>query len=453
MKKMKSKNKIAIILIIILTILLQINLSSVSYATNQEEETKIVLTQSNITVNGEEISTDTASNVYKSINIETNDDVKEKIENTVINIKTAGTYRISGTITNTQIAISAAETDEVKIILDNTNITCSTAPAIIVYSALDNKTAGDAGVTINLEKESNNIINGSHIPKNATYTQNGQTKSYSQKFDGAISSAVSLKIEGEGTLKVESDKEGIETKMHLTVNGGNIQINSSDDAINASEDNVSVITINDGTIYANIKAEAQEGDGIDSNGYIYINGGKIYAFASATSQDSGLDSDLGIYINGGTVIATGNMVDEISSQSSQKYIFLQFTNQIQAGTLVCVTDKEDLPIMAYKTDKNYTTFLYSSSSLNVDSYNVYTEGTIEGTKTNGLYTQITSYTKGNTASYTVADKSSGRMGSKMGDEILEIQPSSDFTIYIGMGLLILGIVLTITIIVYLDKKK
>ena len=48
-----------------------------------------------------------------------------------------------------------------------------------------------------------------------------------------------------------------------------------DDGINVNEDNVSVFTMNGGTlhIFAGLGAE---GDGIDSNGYIVVNGGRSF---------------------------------------------------------------------------------------------------------------------------------------------------------------------------------
>ena len=253
-------------------------------------------------------------NIYVTKNTDTNEDVKDVTEYQVVNIKKAGTYRISGSISNGQIAVDAGNSDEVKLILDGVDITCKTAPAIIIYNALDNQKEGEAGVTISLADNSENKITGSHLPKKATYTVNGESKTHSKKYDGAISSDVSLILDGNGKATINADNEGIEVKLHLTINGGNYEIISKDDGINANEDNVSVITINDGTIYVNVSDDGEEGDGIDSNGYIYVNGGTIYAFAHKTSPDSGLDSDCGIYINGGTVIGTGNMADEISTK-------------------------------------------------------------------------------------------------------------------------------------------
>lgn len=127
-----------------------------------------------------------------------------------------------------------------------------------------------------------------------------------------------------------SKKEGIESKMHITINNGTYNINSLDDAINACMDNKSIITINGGTVIANILDEAEEGDGIDSNGYLHINGGTVYAFAHPGS-DNGLDSDLGTYINGGTVFATGSMYEECKTSNNTKMVQINLSKEVEAG--------------------------------------------------------------------------------------------------------------------------
>ena len=134
-----------------------------------------------------------------------------------------------------------------------------------------------------------------------------------------------------------------------------------------------------------------------------INGGTIYAFAHPSSPDAGLDSGNGTYINGGTVIATGNMVDRVESDSKQKFIYASF-NKISADSLVVIKDKSDNIIAAFKTSRDITNLIYSSSSLESDSYKIYVGGTIDGEETNGLYTKINSYTDGEEITYNDASQ-------------------------------------------------
>lgn len=351
-----------------------------------DAETIIVLSDDGVTVDGNPVSQNTEDKVYLAKKTEAHEDVPEELkelENSVVTITDGGTYRVSGKMTDAQLLVAAEIDDEVVLILDNADITCRTAPAVMVYSAKETAIPGESGVTVYLEKDSVNTVNGSHTTK---------TETVDVKNDAALSSMVSLTIDGEGELKVISDNEGIEVKYkHLTINNGTIRIDSCDDPINASEDGVSHITINGGNIYGTSERGA-EGDGMDSNGYITINGGTIVSLANPKSANSGLDSDFGTTINGGIVVGAGNMYDPLENTSGQLFMHLQFTEL--TDNLICITDKDGTPVFAYDFPYNYSYISFSRPELTEGIYYVYIGGKIEGMLENGLYTEITSYNKG-----------------------------------------------------------
>lgn len=349
------------------------------------DEYVIELSDDTILVNGSTISEDADEAVYLTTRVETHEDVTEDlkdVENKVVTIAEAGTYHFSGTITDAQIAVRAEDTDEVTLILDQVDITCRTAPAILIYSANEPAQVGEAGVTLYLAEDSVNQISGSHTLA---------TEDDDIKHDAAISSNVSLKIDGTGTLDVVSDNEGIEVKYkHLTIENGTIQVDGMDDPINVSEDGVGHLTINGGTVYC-ITNRGTEGDGMDSNGYITINGGTVIALANPQSMDSGLDSDMGTVINGGTVIGAGNMYDPIENSDEQLFMCLQFSES--TDDIICITDTEKNPIIAYDFPENYTYISISTPKLTEGTYHAYIDGTAEGDDLYGLYTDFT-YTGG-----------------------------------------------------------
>lgn len=398
---------------------------------NQTEECKIELSDDGILVDGEAISTDSESAVYAGADIvyykEGQDSTygaggeddghseEEAAEHTVVTITKAGTYRVSGTLSKGQIAIDLGEDsrdDEsavVNLILDNADITCTVASGIVVYNAYecgsdDTETATkdvdttNAGVHIILADDSENTVNGSHVAKiykEGTTQEDvdaGNAKKQ-WKFDAAIDSLVSIAFdaeeEGTGTLAVNSDNEGIETFLHLTINGGTITINSNDDAINANEDGVSVITINGGVLTCNAGG-GKEGDGIDSNGWIVINDGVVVSAANATSQDSGVDSDNGIYINGGTVLASGNMYDEVSEDSEQAFVALSFADSVEAGQMFALKNADGEIVNVFSAANDFQTLVYSSSELTDGDYTLYEISSAEGVAVSGLYTEVTS---------------------------------------------------------------
>ena len=337
----------------------------------EEKETIIELSDTEILVDGIAIAQETSASVYLSERIEVHEDVPEdlkELSNRIVTITDAGVYRFSGTASDIQIAVRADEDDEVHIILDGVDIVCRTAPAIAIHSAVDERIAGEYGVTIELADDSANNITGAHTEA---------VEEDDIKLSGAITSLVSIGFEGNGFLNVDGDNEGIEVKFgHMTFDGGNIQVSSADDPLNASEDGISVITINDGTLHVQVKPDkGGEGDGVDSNGSIIINGGALASYAHPDSMDSGIDSDLGCIINGGVVLGAGNMYDEISNESGQLFMALQFAQK--TDDMIVVTTTDGTLVAVSEENDGYTSFVFSSPKLAEGDYYLYLGGELE----------------------------------------------------------------------------
>lgn len=431
--------------------------------------TYINLSDESITVNNSKITEDTTQNVYLSNAMDnggsSEDATKANKEITnVINITSSGTYEFTGNLSDGQISVDTNNiSGDVIIVLNNVDITCENASAIFVYNK-ETKSA-TCNVIIKTAKDSENTVSGGKIKQSVEgWSDQSELVYYVEKdyndegeyferykYDGAISSDISLTFEGEGNLTVNSlSKEGIETKRDITINSGNYVINSLDDGMNAAADGESVITINGGNILVNVTSEADEGDGIDSNGYLYINGGTVYAFASEKSEDSGLDSDLGIYINGGTVVATGNMADTVSKDSKQNFLQLQFKDKVSKDTLITITDKNKDAITAFKTDRAYSVLVISVPELTDEEFYVYEGGDIEGTSQNGLYTKITSYTLGTEKEYNTTSD----MGRGEGFERnFENENNQSNKVYIYIIVILAIILVSLIIIFFVFKKK
>ena len=392
---------------------------------------------------------------------DSNDTKVKTLEIKVININTTGNIEFTGVIKGAMIGVNTNNvTKDINIILNNVSINTDTkkAPAIYVYNKDKNYT--DCKVTIKTVAGTKNYIEGGklkkvslvgsdELDKYSSYYSNDSLTNYNKyssyygiytsdeiknilfatvqadsedladgdpyyfyKASGAISSDIDLYFDGVGYLKVTAKDEGIETKGNLTFSGGtgDYEIYSQDDCLNtttASSNDGTVrndLTINVNSLLAYVDPEADEGDAIDSNGKLIINGGTIYAFAHPSSPDAGLDSVNGTYINGGTVIATGNMVDGILSDSKQDFIYASFS-KINANTLIVIKDQNDKIITAFKTDRNIGNLLYSSKDLEYKSYKIYTGGTIDGQDSNGLYTKINNYTDGEEITFNDASMS------------------------------------------------
>ena len=117
--------------------------------------------------------------------------------------------------------------------------------------------------------------------------------------------------------------EGIEGKEGVIFNGGNVDVLTTDDAVNAN----AVIEFNG----ANVTARSMGNDAVDSNpksGFfmpfggneqsddpaIVIRGGTVYAWSQVGSPEEGLDCDFAaLVVEGGTVFSVGGGMGEMPS--------------------------------------------------------------------------------------------------------------------------------------------
>ena len=357
----------------------------------------------------------------------------EAAAHTVVNITAPGAYRLSGKLSAGQIRIDLGEEaweDEaavVELILSDADITCAVAPAILfmnVYECDGNWSVDTAKADVdtaaagaNLILEGSNTVSGSHVAKIFKDKEGGKKL---WKQDGAIYSYMSMNVFGPGSLDLSADNEGLDTELHLTINGGQIAIRSDNDGINTNEDGVSVTTINGGTVHI-IAGLGQEGDGIDSNGYLVINGGTVVSAANPRA-DAGLDSDLGSFVHGGNVIALGSAMDWAESDSKQVTMNLQFASSQSADAAVVVTRQDGSVIFAYDPDADevlaQNSRVYSGAVLSGpnfrqgETYYVYVDGELTGTDYGGIYdpTTVTGYTGGIQMAYTGTDVMGGPGG-------------------------------------------
>lgn len=422
-------------------------------------EVAVVFSNEGITADGAAVGTDEAAALYTANDVvyyedrdeydsgnpygEGGDDERHSAEDaaavTVLHIAQAGTYRLSGSISAGQVWVDLGEdasTDEsakVTLVLDGLDITCEVAPAIVFHNvyecdgdwsaetATKDVDTSAAGAVVVIADGSVNNVAGSHVAR--IYKDKAEQKKL-WKIDGAFYSYMSMNVEGgddgTGVLNIVADNEGLDSELHLTINGGNISIQSGDDGINTNEDGVSVTCVNGGTLHI-VAGLGSEGDGVDSNGFLVINGGTVIAMANPAS-DSGLDSDMGSYINGGTVVALGSTMDWAESDSDQVTMNLQFSGQQDAGDAIVVCDADGNVVFAYDPSEDETasgnTRTYQGAVLSCanfevgQTYSVYVGGVVSGQETQGVYEvdTVTGYADGVQQSYTGTDVQGGPGG-------------------------------------------
>lgn len=193
-------------------------------------------------------------------------------------------------------------------------------------------------------------------------------------YDDGITADVLVQIDG-GEILIESSYEAIEG-AYVKITSGTINVTASDDGINAASDDTNVkeyIVIDGGniTVYAS-------GDGFDSNGSILITGGTITVYGPTSNGDGALDAETGIIVQGGTLVAMGSrgMVETPSTNSTQYVVLYTSDSEIQAGETLYIKDADGNTVLTITTKKICQSIIVSTAELeNGATYTIESDST------------------------------------------------------------------------------
>ncbi|MFH5186582.1 carbohydrate-binding domain-containing protein [Paenibacillus sp. TAB 01] len=222
-----------------------------------------------------------------------------------------------------------------------------------------------------------------------------------------------------GTIDITKSYEGLES-LDIAISGGTIHLVSTDDGVNVSGGSSTgtaqggrgpsspasgKLTISGGYLYVDAA-----GDGLDSNGSMVMTGGTALVNGPSNDGNGALDYDGTFEQSGGTLIAAGSsgMAQAPSETSSQRAILMTFPSQLEAGTLVTLTDSSGKQIAAFAPAKTFSSIVVSSPNLLAGTeYTLATGGKAAGTATDGLYdggstsgsTKVVTFKLGDTVTY------------------------------------------------------
>lgn len=268
-----------------------------------------------------------------------------------------------------------------------------------------------AGGTFTIKSEDDSIhADGSCIIAGGTYTIAAGDDGIHASYDTIIT---------DGSITITDSYEGIEGRR-ITVSGGTINLTASDDGINAatggssdeqrmpggqkgefggfgrqkgtdvqsqdgqqsqemqmpqdgqqpqemqapasrsaSDDDV-YIKITGGTITVNAG-----GDGIDSNGNLYITGGTVYVAGPTSNGNGALDYEGEASITGGTLIAAGSsgMAQGMGSNSTQCSMLVNLSETIAAGSVISLKDSSGNVLISWTSPKQFSSVVISTAEL------------------------------------------------------------------------------------------
>jgi len=229
--------------------------------------------------------------------------------------------------------------------------------------------------------------------------------------DDAIHSDLAVTI-NDGTIDISTCYEGVEGAA-ITINGGEIHVLSTDDAINVAGGNDSsgtiggrgstsgdtfttpnsgyTLTLNGGYIAVNSgELDGAGGDGVDVNGSVTMSGGTLIVNGPYPGYDGNgaFDVDGTFTITGGFVIGAGTSgmaVAPQSSSSTQNSKLITLASTQTAGKLFHIETSSGADIVTFAPANQYQAITFSSPDLDSGTYYVYTGGSSTGTATDGLY--------------------------------------------------------------------
>ena len=130
-----------------------------------------------------------------------------------------------------------------------------------------------------------------------------------------------------------------------------------------------------------------QGDGLDSNGGLYLDGGTVLISGPTGNGNGALDYDGECLVTGGVLLAAGSsgMAQGPSASSNQNSLMITFLESQAAGTLVNLSDSQGRSILTFAPSKAFQSLVISSPELvQGEEYTLSTGGSCEDGQ-NGYY--------------------------------------------------------------------
>ena len=395
------------------------------------------------------------------------------ISGTDVTISSEGTYILTGDCSDGSVTVDAGDNDKIQLVFDNINLTSSKSPIVItnadkVFVTLaDNSentlndassytlTVDNSSVDATIFSKADLSINGSgKLTVKGNYKHGIVSKDDLVITDSVLDvKATNSGIEGKDCVKIQNsditvdagsdairstNTEEIDTSGFVYIKSGNVNLTSTNDAIQAcsllradsgdfeittgggSDGNVEQgafdsnsskkLAINGGYIYVNAS-----GDGLDSNGALTITGGTVLVSGPENRGNGSIDYDSSGTISGGTLVAlgSGGMSQSITGED-QCSIMTDISVQ-SANTMFSLCDSNGKVIVSFTGANQYSNVVVSTPSIKTgETYSIVSGGTVSNADSNG-YAENKTISGGTTVTeITMTDENYSSGSSMMG---------------------------------------
>jgi hypothetical protein len=144
---------------------------------------------------------------------------------------------------------------------------------------------------------------------------------------------------------------------------------SQDDAINAAGNGNIFVRITGGNIDLYTLA-----DGIDSNGNIFLEGGRVTISGPSQMMQGAIDLDGSFIVSGGELITAGSVITP-AQNSTQPVILVSYTRQQASGGVIAVKDSHGNTLLEYTSKTAYTYSGFTSPLFRIgETYSLFING-------------------------------------------------------------------------------
>ncbi len=229
-----------------------------------------------------------------------------------------------------------------------------------------------------------------------------------------IGSSESTANDGDFIIRIFNSFEGIQGG-EINFYNGYTYIESDDDGINATSDTLTSVSMNfhdNSIVWINA-----EGDGIDSNGSITMDGGDLYVFGPTSGGNGSLDFDSSFSISGGNLFAFSQQgMIEVPSSSGANIANINLSSYSSGQVVTIASDTYEFSAILPKSYSSMNIIVAGDLLVSGSTYSVYTGGASSAEYVNSVHVGTANLTGGTSVTSFTVSSGVNNVGSSSGGQ-------------------------------------